>query len=222
MKPHRILPLVFVVLMAGLVVGIWEQRRKRHSLQNAAVAPVPAATDAPVPGPAAPPLTDDELRELLSLRRDVGQLRQRKAAWKRLEDQHQRLTVAVSASSRELPPEQRLAAGAYLPASQASFRGLATPTDAVESFVAAARAGDAGALLRVLAPDSRVAQMLAAPPQGDLLDGLAAIGGLQILSIQGPADGQVEITYTIDPRLGGFTDIFRLQQLNGEWRLDLE
>ena len=64
--------------------------------------------------------------------------------------------------------------------------------------------------------------MLAAQPQGDLVDGLAAIGGLQILSLHDSGDGHAEITYTIDPRLGGFTDTFRLKQLDGEWRLDFE
>ncbi|MCW5558319.1 MAG: hypothetical protein KIT22_10870, partial [Verrucomicrobiae bacterium] len=173
---------------------------------------------APPSGPAEMPLTEAELRELLSLRRDVGRLRRENPRLVALQAENTRLKAAVaeaaSATNRVPVPE------GYLMASQARFLGQATPADALQSFLWSIRNRDTNALFQVLTPDSAEVQL-----RGDVdqfLESARVLPGFFIKSVEENADGTAVAKLQFHPH-----DPESVQELSlerdeqGAWRLQM-
>lgn len=229
MKPHQIAFLLSGLLAAGLAVGTWAQHRQVTDLRATLQAPPPASNDSrPVARivadapPLTAPLTDAEHRELLALRRDVGQLRQQKPDLDRLRSENQRLKAAVDHSSA-LDPAGNPGVSPYLTASTARFTGAATPEDTLQSFLFAARHRDTNALFQVLASLSVAKVLWDIEHQGAeaALQDLGRIPGFRIKEVTEMPDGTAEAEIQFDPRSDAMTEKMRLERVNGQWKLSL-
>lgn len=152
MNPQRLFPVLGGVLLIGLLTGILGQRRELAARRAALARPAVEAPNTPAPSPTSAPLTDAESRELLTLRRDVGQLRRQRPQLDHLRRENARLRAALTPAEASAPDGNPAALNNYRLASKASFLGLATPADTLESFLYAARHRDTNALVRVLTP----------------------------------------------------------------------
>lgn len=226
MNPQRLFPVLGSILLIGLLTGILGQRRELAARRAALARPVAETPNTPAPLPTSASLTDAESRELLTLRRDVGQLRRQRPQLDHLRRENARLRAALTPAETGSPNDGPAVPKNYLLASKASFLGLATPADTLESFLYAARHRDTNALLRVLTPESgskmleRIEQ-LRQQGSGSIFDDFGWIPGLQIQSLKETPEGTAEAQLRIDPRDTVENQSMDLERINGEWRLRL-
>jgi len=227
MKFYQFTALLTGLLFAGLLASLMAQRLRLANARDELIkreALLSAAVSAPEPAPPAVPaetsLTDAELRELLTLRRDVGRLRQEKAKLAALQAENARLkaTVAEAASSTNRVPVPE----GYLVASRAKFTGLATPADTLQSFLWSLSHRDTNALFQVLTPDS--AKLFAGENVNRLFGTDPASGpalpGFLIKSVEENADGTAVAELQPHPHHPEFTEHVRLERdEQGSWRL---
>lgn len=212
--------LLFTSLLAGLLAQHRQLGRTRDELAKRET-PLPAVVSAPEPAPSIvpePPLTEAELRELLTLRGEVGRLRQEKSKLAALEAENARLqsalTKTASGADRIPVPE------GYLAPSEAQFAGFATPADALQSFLWAVRNRDTNALFQVLAPSSAEEMARALSQQGaDSFFENLRLPGFFIKSLEENADGTAAAELQFDPNSSELNMKFPLQRdEQGAWR----
>lgn len=229
MKHQRLLAALGGLVIAGVLVGILTQHRQlallRDAIQSSAHNALSPRQSEATPSPSTPlPLSDAEHRELLTLRRDVGQLRREKPDLDRLKSQNQRLRMAAAkASARN--PDGSPSEPAYLSGANARFVGLATPAETLQSFLFAARRRDTNALFQVLTPESagNLAAQIGSNGTYSMLNQIAAFPGFRIKAIRELPNGTVEADLQFDPRSDDDATVKKLtlERINGEWRLQL-
>src|SRR5438445_519847 len=98
---------------------------------------------------AAPSLSDDQLKELLRLRGDIGRLRQENKELVALREQNRQLreTLAANPSSRSVPVATEAGSQGYWPKESWAFAGYSTPESAFQSVLWSASRGDLKNLL---------------------------------------------------------------------------
>ncbi|MBL9173524.1 MAG: hypothetical protein JNL10_08325 [Verrucomicrobiales bacterium] len=192
----------------------WESRRTGETSESGAGSSSPGK--GPSPGVA---WTEEENRELLSLRRDVGLLRRQKADWERVEREHLRWLAAVNAGTNASPggAEYR----AYIGAGRARFVGMGSPAETLESFLAAVRSRDTNALFQLLEPQFATGLRQGIEVQGveAMLRELGTIPGFQIRSQVEKPGGTVDVIVSFDPRPGGLEETLEFRPVNGQWRM---
>jgi hypothetical protein len=163
--------------------------------------------------------SEDENRELLSLRRDVGLLRRQKADWDRVAQEHQRWIAALNAGTNA-PADGKESLG-YVGARRARWVGMGSPADTLESFLAAVRSQDTNALFQVLEPQfaSGVLQGIEAQGVEAMFRELRGIPGFQIRNQVEKPGGTVEVRVSFDPRPGGAEQTLEFHPVNGLWRM---
>ncbi len=229
MKPHQLTALLGGLMVTGLLAGLMAQHRqlgrvrddlaKREASLPAAV-PAPESTQPFVPTEA--PLTDAELRELLTLRRDVGRLRQEKPKLSALQAENARLKSALTRAASDVNripvPE------GYLVAHQAKFAGFATPADTLQSFLWALRNRDTNVLFQVLTPASaeELARMLSQRGADRFFDDSPKMPGFSIQSLVEDADGTATADLQFDPNSSELNTKFPLERdEQGAWKVQL-
>lgn len=236
MKRHHLTACLAGLWLAGtLIIGL-EQRRELARVreapnQRAAASPASAPTTEPRPATVspltgretAPPLSDAEIRELLTLRRDVAGLRARRPKIEQLQAENQRLRTAL-ANAGKSRPDGALSPDSYMVASKAKFMGVARPADTLQSFLFAMRNRDTNALFQVLTPAAiaSITEQMQREGPDKFLAGMGTIPGFLIKSLDEKLDGSVEAELQFDPNSPGGTGKLKLQRINGEWRLSLE
>jgi hypothetical protein len=102
--------------------------------------------------------SNDEVRELLRLRGEIGQLRQTVAEIDRLRLQNEQLTATNSTSVGQprtsSPPDPQVVL-AYWPKDQLAAVGYADPASALETALQAVSRGDSDALLASVTPEAK-------------------------------------------------------------------
>jgi hypothetical protein len=208
-----------IIFVIGLVVGvaaalIFRERR---------TAEIPLTpTNGETVSPATTPISttkDDDLRELLRLRGEVGRLR-------RENSELQRASSAPSALDRSAPNERRPTFRySFLTRDTWTNVGLATPAAAIQTFFSAFANGDEAVLARVssLQPNGEPFVLT-----GMSTDWAERVMGVQILSSNfDPKDPDVRdvriLTETRNASDAGEVlthnvVTFRLRKDNGEWR----
>lgn len=229
MKLHQVTALVAALVCAGLLVGLGMRQRQLHDLRGEYAARAaelqvsePAMAAQPSATPVEAPPSDAELRELLTLRRDVARLRQENPKLAVLQAENTRLRSAItntlSGVNRVPVPE------GYLVASQARPVGFATPSDALQSFLWAVRNRDTNVLFQSLTPASAegVAGELARQGGNGFLGGFGALPGFLIKSVQENPAGTAFVELQIDPNDPTVTEKLPLERdAHGAWRLRL-
>jgi hypothetical protein len=158
--------------------------------------------------------------ELLRLRSEVTRLSARKRELAHVVQEAEQLRAQLASAQTNSPAGSRLPPG-YIRKSQAQMVGYSTPENTVQSFLWALQQHDASSVLRAFTPAQAQAlrarfEPPAQPEQGffketDQLPGLAIEGRRNL------PDGSVQLQVTFAPGLPSQT--FRLQVVNGEWKL---
>ncbi|HAB19695.1 MAG TPA: hypothetical protein PLX89_09320 [Verrucomicrobiota bacterium] len=225
MKPHQVTTFVSGLVFVGLIAALGMRQRQIGALQIGATGQAPVQDVAPVtrPAPAEVPLTDSELRDLLSLRRDVARLRQDKSKLEALQAENTRLRTAITNAATSEAKRVAVPEG-YLIANRAQFVGFATPQDALQSFLWSIRNRDTNALFQVLTPASAtmLAEVIARQGPDDFFKGASKMPGFLIRSVQENGDGKAFAEIQIDPHNPSRVEKFRLEHDDkGMWRLEM-
>lgn len=192
----------------------WELRRTGERLESPAGASPPGLGASPDVA-----WTEEENRELLSLRRDVGLLRRQKADWDRVEREHARWLAALSSGTNA--PSGALESRGYVAAGRARLVGMGSPAETLESFLAAVRSQDTNALFQLLEPQFATGILQGIEAQGveAMFRELRGIPGFQIRNQVEKPGGTVEVTVSFDPRPGGAEETLEFHPVNGQWRM---
>lgn len=227
MNGSRWLRVLGGLLLIGAAVTLGHQRSQLTELRAEWEARSVVATSNPIPGTNRPitgssPETswsEDENRELLRLRRDVGLLRRQRADWDRVEREHGRWLAALNAGTNT--PSGNPEVRGYVAARRARFVGTGSPADTLESFLAAVHSRDTNALLQLLEPQFAQGLLQGFEVQGAdaILRELGAIPGFQIRNQVVKPGGTVEVTVSFDPRPGGQEQTLEFRPVNGQWRM---
>jgi hypothetical protein len=170
---------------------------------------------------------EDQMNELLRLRRETGQLRQQTNEMAALHEENTQLRDQIAtnqASLRSRPGSGANPAG-YWPKESWTFRGFATPQDAFLSSLWAANNGDIKTLLNSVTGDTQ-AQIqkdmenkseseMAARAQQEV----AKMNSCQIISQEPQPDGTVLLNVSLDDGDKSQTAKLIMQQVGADWKL---
>jgi len=232
MKLHQVTALVAALVFAGLLGGLGMRQRQLHDLRDEFAARdaeprvvEPAVAAQPSAAPVEAPLSDAELRELLTLRRDVARLRQENPRLTALRAENARLksalTNTLTGGNSVAVPE------GYLLGRQARFVGFATPEQTLQSFLWSLHNRDTNVLFQVqaLAPD--VAESLARQLEhlgvDKFFENMGVVPGFLIRGIEHVGDGSAVAELQFDP--SGSDPGVKLpleRDANGAWRLRMQ
>ncbi len=226
MKPSRRNFLLGTILVAALFCGVLVQGRHIAVLRGEVLArravSVSSPTAPPQEAPAlnGTPLSEDEHLRLLSLRRDVAQLRREKSGLATLRAENQRLQTAVA---QAVKPGAGPASNPFIAASKAQFTGYATPADTLQSFVWSLRNHDTNVLAQVLLPDdaTKLWGTIGADGADKFFENAGAFPGFRIRSMTEQPDGTAEADLQMDPTSEDSGIKFSFQKIGGTWRLKL-
>jgi hypothetical protein len=233
-KTHVTTAVLAAVLLAGMLAATTTQRRQLAVLREEAravgaispssmgeaVPTAPSESLTAAPG-LTPPLTAAELRELLTLRGQVAELRQAKLRLEAVRAENEHLRTALDQADQP-GPDGTTSPDAYLAASRAKFSGYASPRDTLQSFLWAARSRDTNAFFQVLTPDSmaKLTAELARQGQGQgVLAQLGKIPGFRVKTLAEKPDGTAEAEVQFDPDSVMDSEKLSLERINGEWKL---
>lgn len=226
MSPHRLIPILGAGLLAGLLAAVAIRQQRIRALESSIAAVSATSEDLSAPAdsesPAvSAPLSDGEQRELLTLRRKVGEGRRLRAALESLQTRNRQLQAqlaGVTNADVASPP-----GAAYLASRNARFVGRATPRDTLESFFAAVRQRDTNLLFQVL--DASSGQDIRTTLEGQGAEktfaNLGFLPGFRVRNVEEQPDETARVEVEFDPRSGAATESLTFQRVNGEWRLSL-
>lgn len=169
------------------------------------------------------PLPDDQLKELLRLRSEVGLLRKATNGLPGLREQNRKLQ-ARQAFVKE-PGKPNLAAGDLVPVASLAFAGYATPEATLQSTLSALMKGDVKTMLGGFTPEQRQAKE--AEDAGKSASEIAAKvaqsmtnfdgASVQILNSRLVSDDETELTIltTTQNKLATIT----MKKIAGEWKI---
>jgi hypothetical protein len=173
------------------------------------------------------PLSQEQLRELLRLRNEVGQLRELQGQKAQLEATHARLREMEMKSQEALARARALPN--YWPKDQLAFAGYAEPESAVRSLLAALKNGDLKAMLDCF-PPAIVTEMEASMKKGlgddpaassaafqTMMDGfMAGADGFHIIDQTMTDSNEATIHLSFDGE--GRAQKMVLRQIGNEWK----
>jgi hypothetical protein len=162
------------------------------------------------------PLSEDQMRELVRLRGEVGALRQQ--------------GKAPASQPNETPPAPAKAAPAaptadYCPRASWSFAGYASPNSALQSALWAASKGDLKTLAGCLTGDAqKIAETLLGSKSGGeiqagVISQLAGFKSLRVLSSEARDEDTVVLTTETEEANGTETRKALMKKVGGDWKL---
>lgn len=162
------------------------------------------------------PLSEDQLRELLRLRSEVGALRQQGKVPASLPiETHQAPTNAEPATPT----------ANYWPRAALTFSGYASPNAALETSLWAATKGDIKTISGSLTGDAQkmAEALLAAKTESEIQAGVisqfAGFKSLRVINNQVLDDDSVVLTTEIDDKSGLQTTKVLMKKVGGDWKL---
>ena len=179
----------------------------------------------PLPGPRAQAgapaaLPDDQSRELLKLRGEVGRLRQQAQP----EDRRSGSVPTHYSVNPAAPPARPL--DVDLPKESWTFAGHADPQSAFQSFLWASTTRDARKMLESMVPEAKEEAKTPADEQRmvEIIDGnVSKWTGVHLIAQQMPAEDQ--IVYTINSRYAAGTEStikMCMKRIGSEWKYNGE
>ena len=179
----------------------------------------------PLPGPQAQAgdpvaLPEDQFRELLKLRGEVGRLRQQAQP----ENRRSGSVPAHSSLKPTAPPAQPL--DVDLPKESWAFAGYADPQSAFQSFLWASTTRDARKMLESMIPEAKEEAKTPADEQRmvEIIDGnLSKCTGVRLIAQQMPAEDQIVYTITARDAAGTESTIkICMKRIGSEWKYNGE
>ena len=173
-----------------------------------------------------PPLSKEQLNDLLRLRGEVGMLRGQTNELGKLREENRRLRDAQAKAGQKLPspnsPQDR-AGQVDFPRESWTFAGYANPESTILSVASAAVGGDLETFLKSLTPDeqSRVRQ---SETDGQIRDGLVKEFGqtkaIHILNKESISENEIILSLLIEQDDGrGETPKIKVQRVGDEWKM---
>ena len=169
------------------------------------------------------PLPNDQLKELLRLRSEVGLLRKATNGLPRLREQNRKLQARQA--SVKAPGKPNLAAGDLVPVTSLSFAGYASPEATLQSTLSALMKGDVKTILDGFTPEQRQTKEAgdAGKSESEIADRVAKTSAnfdgasVQILNAQLVSDDEAELTIltTTQNKLATIT----MKKIAGEWKI---
>jgi hypothetical protein len=172
------------------------------------------------------PLSQDQLRELLRLRGQIGQLRQTGVEKSQLAAKNARLKAAAEESKKQMAEDQ--AAPNYWPKDQLTFAGYADPESAMKSMLWAMKTGDVNSWRASCTPEAvaklekewdkhgkseteRAAEMKA---MGDAF--MSSAAGFRILDqeMPSPDEARINLSFAVEGKARKFV----LRRIGNEWK----
>jgi len=222
MNKRNVITVLAVVLCTGAVWRVAVQRQElvqvRAEQGRLIALSVPAsqepttqkgvdsdAQEAANPAEAVPP-------ELLQLRAEVQRLTRRLSELSAVSKEAEQLQAQLQNSQTNSTTGVRLPPG-YLRKSQAQNVGYNTPEDTMQTFLWALQNRDLTNLVLSFKPDTgRTTQF-----ERGFIGEASAIPGLRIVSRRQEPDGTIELEVEVVP--GEQTSTFRLEAINGQWKI---
>jgi RNA polymerase sigma factor (sigma-70 family) len=164
-------------------------------------------------------LSDEQFRELLRLRGEVGQLRNRKAELEQLRAETRQFRSA--AVSRPAPPGD--AAQDYFPKESWAFAGYADPESTFQSLAWAMSKGDLKTMLAGVSPEerARMEKEFEGKSESEILAAVGAdvekIKGFRILKKEMLSESEVMLTVFSDGK--DETAKLRFRRIGNEWKM---
>jgi hypothetical protein len=169
-------------------------------------------------------LPEEQFRELLRLRGKAGLFRSQAEELAQLQQENRRLR-AVMASPQFMADgtTNTFAARSFVPLTQLSFAGYATPEAALESILWAERETNLTAYLTSLIPDQQSVEQARLQTQIERKRRIffpqetGGVTGFQVLDSKPISDDQVAVTFFV----GGHDGIMKLpvRRIGNEWKL---
>jgi hypothetical protein len=171
-------------------------------------------------------LTEEESRELLRLRGQVGALRQqsRELETAREENRQARATLENRLASKSAAPGTTATAD-YWPQDSWAFKGYATPDAALQSSLWAANNGDLKALLASATGEMQksIAEDLKGKSEAEAsikaMDEVMGIKSIRVVNRELRSDGTVVITAELEGPTQNRTEKLVMQKIDEEWKL---
>jgi hypothetical protein len=172
-------------------------------------------------------LPDEQLKELLRLRGEVGVLRERAKELEilRQENRQARIALEYSFGTRSADGTEATASAQYWPRGSWSFVGYATPEAALQSAVWAASKGDLKALLDSTAGEyhKEIEKDLAGTSESKLsakfVADTARYKSAHVLNKEVQADDTVVFTTIYYDETRAFPSRVHLKKIGNEWKL---
>jgi hypothetical protein len=178
-------------------------------------------------------LSNEQLRELLRLRGEIGQLRATASETANLRVKNQQLIAArtnlEAPSSAPAPPDPQTVL-AHWPKAQLAPAGYADPTSALQTVLCALSRGDPNALAASVTPEAKSkltkeqwfvhgtpAEEIAASTK-KMTDSLSPSSGFYVLGQNLTAQGQASLDVYFEGE--GKTRKFELKKIGDEWKFD--
>jgi len=171
-----------------------------------------------------PSLTDDESRELLRLRGQVGLLRQQSRELEKVREENRQARAALENS-----PKSAMAATAatadYWPQDSWAFKGYTTPDAALQSSLWAANNGDLKAVLASVTGEMQkfIAEDIKGKSETEAsiraMDEVMGIKSIRVINRELRSDGTVVITAELEGPAEKRTEKFEMTKIEDEWKL---
>ncbi len=223
-----------VVAGLGTTLVLENRAQARAREENQALRQQIASLAQPAPGSSTPAaeakpgssLSEEQFRELLRLRGEVGVLRSQRSGWERLRAENRQLQSAKAGSGTGAATAE---AKDYFPKGSLTFAGYADPDSAVQSLLWANTTLDGKTILAGFSPAQQekwlkthktpegvAAQIARCPVNANM----TKVQGFRILDRQTTADDEVFYTVYVEGLDVKFKQ--KMKRIGGEWKFDGE
>jgi hypothetical protein len=174
-----------------------------------------------------PPLPDDQLRELLRLRGEVGLLREQSKELETVRNENRRARAALenSLKTQGAGAAQAAATADYWPRGSWAFAGQATPDAALQTSLWAANNGDLKALLASVTGElqENVEKDLAGKSEDEAsiraMDEVSGLKSVHVLNREAKSYDTFVLTAAFEDRTQTHTQKLVLKKIGNDWKL---
>lgn len=169
-------------------------------------------------------LTDEESRELLRLRGQVGVLRQQSRELENVREENRQARAALENSPKSAATVITATAD-YWPQGSWAFKGYTTPDAALQSSLWAASNGDLKALLTSVTGEMQkfIAEDIKAKSETEAsiraMDEVMGIKSIRVINRELRDDGKIVITAELEGPAEKRTEKFEMTKIDDEWKL---
>jgi hypothetical protein len=170
-------------------------------------------------------LTDEQSRELLRLRGQVGVLRQQSRELETVREENRQARAALESSLRSQNPAKAAATADYWPQDSWAFKGYASADAALQSSLWAANNGDVKALLagatgemqKLMEEDFKGKSETEASIKA--MDEVMSMKSVRVINREVQGDDTVVLTAEFEGRTDSHTGKLVLKKIGNEWKV---
>jgi hypothetical protein len=173
------------------------------------------------------PLTDDQSRELLRLRGQIGVLRRQSAELAAVREENQQAHATLEAARKDpaSAAPKSAATADYWPQDSWAFKGYGSPDATLQSSLWAANHGDVKALLASVTGEmqKQIAGDLGGKSETEAsiraMDEVMSMKSVRVVNREMQTDDTAVVTFEIESRTGTDTQKLVLKKIENEWKI---